>query len=73
MILAEAVQPGAPLFTIQTATRSPLAFVAGGVPLTSQDGTVIGSVGAGGGAPDEDHEVAAATAAALSATANAAS
>jgi uncharacterized protein GlcG (DUF336 family) len=62
--LVDSVQPGAPLFTIQTATRTPLAFVPGGVPLTDPDGLVIGAVGAGGGAPDEDHEVAAAAAAA---------
>ncbi len=61
--LVAAVQPGAALFTIQTATRAPLAFVPGGVPLTDSDGTVIGAVGAGGGTPDQDHEVAAAAAA----------
>jgi len=62
--MVDAVQPGAPLFTIAAATRAPLAFVPGGVPLTDADGIVIGAVGAGGGAPDEDHEVAAAAAAA---------
>ena len=63
--LVDAVQPGAPLFAIQSATRTPLAFVPGGVPVTDEDGTVIGAVGAGGGTPDEDHEVAAAAAAVI--------
>jgi uncharacterized protein GlcG (DUF336 family) len=61
--LVDAVQPGAPLFGMDAATRTPLAFMPGGVPLTDADGTVIGAVGAGGGTPDEDHEVAAAAAA----------
>jgi uncharacterized protein GlcG (DUF336 family) len=61
--LVDAVQPGAPLFTIHAATRGPLAFVPGGVPLTDTDGTVIGAIGAGGGTPDQNHEVAAAAAA----------
>jgi uncharacterized protein GlcG (DUF336 family) len=63
--LVNAVQPGAPLFGIQHATRTPLAFVPGGVPITDENGLVIGAAGAGGGAPDEDHEVAAAVAAAF--------
>jgi uncharacterized protein GlcG (DUF336 family) len=63
--LADAVQPGAPLYTIEAATREPLAFVAGAVPVTDADGRVIGAIGAGGGTPNEDHEVASAAAAAL--------
>ena len=61
--LAAAVQPGAPLYSIATATRSPLAFVPGGVPLLDSAGRVVGAVGAGGGTPDQDHEVATAAAA----------
>jgi uncharacterized protein GlcG (DUF336 family) len=34
--------------------------VAGGVPLTDELGTVIGAIDAGGGMPDQDHDVAAA-------------
>jgi uncharacterized protein GlcG (DUF336 family) len=63
--LAGAVQPGAPLFTIDTATVSRLAFVAGAVPVRDASGVVIGAVGAGGGTPEQDHEVAAAAVAAL--------
>jgi uncharacterized protein GlcG (DUF336 family) len=57
--LAPAVQSGAPLSSIQTATALPLAFVAGGVPITDACGVVVGALGAGGGSPAQDHEVAA--------------
>ncbi len=60
--LAGAVQPGAPLFTIDVSVTSPLAFVPGGIPLHGPDGVQIGAVGAGGGSPDQDHEVAVAAA-----------
>jgi uncharacterized protein GlcG (DUF336 family) len=63
--LAAAVQPGRPLFSIEAATREPLAFVPGGIPVTDQQGRVIGAVGAGGGTPDQDHQVAEAARAAL--------
>lgn len=63
--LAAAVQPGAPLFTIDVATREPLAFVPGGVPVTDAAGRVIGAIGAGGGTPDQDDEVASAAATAI--------
>jgi uncharacterized protein GlcG (DUF336 family) len=63
--LADAVQPGGPLYTIEAATREPLAFVAGAVPVTDAEGRVFGAIGAGGGTPEEDHEVASAAAAAL--------
>jgi uncharacterized protein GlcG (DUF336 family) len=64
--LAGAIQPGAPLFGMGAGTRDPLAFVAGGIPLKDSAGLVIGAVGAGGGTPDQDHEVAAAAAEAFS-------
>lgn len=64
--LAAAVQPGAPLFTIEAATRDPLAFVPGGVPLTDAEGRVIDAVRAGGGTPAQDDEVASAAVAAIS-------
>lgn len=63
--LAAAVRDGQPLATIQTATSIPLAFVAGGVPIKDSAGVVIGAIGAGGGSPQQDHEVAAAGAAAI--------
>lgn len=56
--LAGAVASGQPLATIETSMRQPLAFVSGGVPIRDADGVVIGAVGAGGAAPDQDHVVA---------------
>lgn len=63
--LQAAIQPGAPLHSIETSTSSPLAFVAGGVPITDERGTVVGAVGAGGASPQQDHEIAAAVAAVI--------
>jgi uncharacterized protein GlcG (DUF336 family) len=56
--LAGAVQPGAPMFGIESGFRDPLAFVGGAVPVTDADGRLIGAVGVGGGYPDQDHEIA---------------
>jgi len=61
--LQAAVQPGAPLHTIETSTHWPLAFVAGGVPITDVRGTIVGAVGAGGASPQEDHDIASTVAA----------
>jgi uncharacterized protein GlcG (DUF336 family) len=63
--LAGAVADGSPLATIQTSTSLPLAFVAGGIPIVDAAGVVIGAFGAGGGSPQQDHDVAAAAVAAL--------
>lgn len=63
--LAGAVQPGAPMFGIDSAFGDPVVFVGGAVPLTDAHGAVIGAVGVGGGYPDQDHEVAEAVKAAL--------
>jgi uncharacterized protein GlcG (DUF336 family) len=63
--LAPAVQPGAPMFGIESGFRDTLAFVGGGVPVTDANGAVIGAVGVGGGYPDQDHEVAEAVKSAL--------
>jgi uncharacterized protein GlcG (DUF336 family) len=63
--LVGAVQPGAPLHTIPTSTVLPLAFVAGAVPVIDGAGVVIGALGAGGGSPEQDHEVATSAAASL--------
>lgn len=52
--LVAAVQPGAPFHTLPTALDRPLLFIAGGVPV-HRDGRLIGSVGVGGGAPEQDH------------------
>jgi uncharacterized protein GlcG (DUF336 family) len=63
--LVAAVQPGAPLFGIETGTRDPLVFVAGGVPVIDADGRLVGAIGVGGGYPDQDHQVAEAVLSAL--------
>lgn len=56
--LAAAVTSGSPLATIETATEQKLAFVAGGVPIKDAKGVVIGAIGAGGGTPAQDDDVA---------------
>lgn len=57
--LVEAVRPGGPFHTLPTALDRPLLFIAGGLPV-HRDGRLIGAVGVGGGAPDQDHGFAAA-------------
>lgn len=56
--LAAAIQPGAPLYTLGAASTEPLAFLAGGLPITDETGVVIGAVGSGGGTPDQDAVIA---------------
>lgn len=60
--LQSAVNPGAPMYQIGTADY---AFVGGGIPVTNAEGTVIAAIGAGGGTPAQDHEVALAALAAI--------
>ncbi|WP_314409665.1 GlcG/HbpS family heme-binding protein [Streptomyces kroppenstedtii] len=57
--LVEAVQPGGIFHTLPTALDRPLLFIAGGVPV-HRDGRLIGAIGVGGGAPEQDHGFAAA-------------
>ncbi|MCF1593187.1 GlcG/HbpS family heme-binding protein [Streptomyces muensis] len=52
--LVDAVQPGGLFHTLPTALDRPLLFIAGGVPI-HRDGRLIGAIGVGGGAPDQDH------------------
>ncbi|NEA47818.1 heme-binding protein [Streptomyces sp. SID10815] len=52
--LVATVQPGAPFHTLPTALDRPLLFIAGGVPVR-RAGRLIGAVGVGGGAPEQDH------------------
>ncbi|MGW5651758.1 heme-binding protein [Streptomyces humi] len=52
--LVDAVQPGGLFHTLPTALDRPLLFIAGGVPV-QRDGRLIGAIGVGGGAPDQDH------------------
>ncbi|GGV91688.1 hypothetical protein GCM10015535_50850 [Streptomyces gelaticus] len=62
--LVGAVQPGGLFHTLPTALDRPLLFIAGGVPV-HRDGRLIGAVGIGGGAPDQDHGFASAAVKAL--------
>ncbi|MEV7344883.1 heme-binding protein [Streptomyces sp. NPDC093544] len=62
--LVEAVQPGGLFHTLPTALDRPLLFIAGGVPV-HRDGRLIGAIGVGGGAPDQDHGFAVAAVKAL--------
>ncbi|WP_116212877.1 GlcG/HbpS family heme-binding protein [Streptomyces olivoreticuli] len=62
--LVEAVQPGGLFHTLPTALDRPLLFIAGGVPL-HRAGRLIGAIGVGGGAPDQDHGIAATAIAAV--------
>ncbi|HEV3365792.1 MAG TPA: heme-binding protein [Acidimicrobiia bacterium] len=62
--LVDAVQPGGLFHTLPTALDRPLLFVAGGVPVR-RDGRLIGALGVGGGAPEQDHAFATAAVEAL--------
>ncbi|EGX60715.1 hypothetical protein SZN_06319 [Streptomyces zinciresistens K42] len=62
--LVDAVRPGGPFHTLPTALDRPLLFIAGGVPL-HRDGRLIGAIGVGGGAPEQDHQFARAAVEAL--------
>ncbi|WP_274560514.1 MFS transporter [Streptomyces spiramyceticus] len=50
----DAVQPGGPFHTLPTVLDRPLLFIAGGVPVR-RGGRLIGAIGVGGGAPEQDH------------------
>ncbi|MCS5714182.1 heme-binding protein [Herbiconiux sp. CPCC 205716] len=60
--LSGGVSPGGPMATIETASSTKLAFVAGGVPILDPEGVVIGGIGAGGGSPGQDHAAVSAAA-----------
>ncbi|WP_445280125.1 GlcG/HbpS family heme-binding protein [Streptomyces sp. DSM 118148] len=62
--LVDAVQPGGLFHTLPTALDRPLLFIAGGLPV-HRDGRLIGAIGVGGGAPEQDHGFATAAVAAL--------
>ncbi len=52
--VADAVKPDGPFYSLPTALDRPLLFIAGGVPI-HRDGRLMGAVGVGGGAPEQDH------------------
>jgi uncharacterized protein GlcG (DUF336 family) len=58
--LAPLVQPGQPLYGIESTSGGRLVVFGGGVLLSTSDGSVAGGVGVSAGSVDEDHQVAAA-------------
>ncbi|MFJ2932924.1 heme-binding protein [Streptomyces sp. NPDC087219] len=62
--LVDLVKPDGPFHSLTTALDRPLLFIAGGVPV-HRDGTLIGAIGVGGGAPEQDHSFAVTATAAL--------
>ncbi|MBQ0866886.1 heme-binding protein [Streptomyces sp. RK75] len=52
--VADLVKPGGPFHSLPTGLNEPLLFIAGGVPV-HRDGQLIGALGLGGGAPEQDH------------------
>ncbi|WP_251066884.1 heme-binding protein [Streptomyces sp. ISL-36] len=55
--LVDLVKPDGPFHSLTTALDRPLLFIAGGLPV-HRDGKLIGAIGVGGGAPDQDHAFA---------------
>ncbi|MFG2869230.1 heme-binding protein [Streptomyces sp. NPDC048338] len=62
--LVDLVKPDGPFHSLTTALDRPLLFIAGGLPV-HRDGRLIGAIGVGGGAPEQDHGFATAAVAAL--------
>lgn len=62
--LSPMVQPGEPLYHLEFSNGGLITFP-GGIPLTTEDGTVIGAVGVSGSTVDNDQAVAEAGVAAL--------
>ncbi|RSS59190.1 heme-binding protein [Streptomyces sp. WAC01280] len=56
--LVDLVKPDGPFHSLPTALDRPLLFIAGGLPI-HRDGHLIGAIGVGGGAPEQDHGFAA--------------
>ncbi|MER5713010.1 heme-binding protein [Streptomyces sp. NPDC042898] len=52
--LVDLVKPDGPFHSLPTALDRPLLFIAGGLPI-HRDGHLIGAIGVGGGAPEQDH------------------
>lgn len=55
--LVDLVKPDGPFHSLPTALDQPLLFIAGGIPV-HRDGRLIGAIGVGGGAPEQDHTFA---------------
>lgn len=56
--LVPLVQPGAPLYGIESTSAGRLVVFGGGVLLRDADGEIVGGVGVSAGSVDEDHQVA---------------
>jgi uncharacterized protein GlcG (DUF336 family) len=56
--LVPLVQPGQPLYGIESTSEGRLVVFGGGVLLRTPDGQVAGGVGVSAGTVDEDHQVA---------------
>ncbi|WP_372344327.1 heme-binding protein [Streptomyces sp. KL116D] len=52
--LVDLVKPDGPFHSLPTALDRPLLFIAGGLPI-HREGRLIGAIGVGGGAPEQDH------------------
>ena len=63
--LVPLVQPGAPLYGIEATSQGRLVVFGGGVMLTDENGQLVGGVGVSAGTVEQDHDVAAAGAAAF--------
>lgn len=64
--IGELSQPGGSLYQIEVSNDGLITFP-GGIPLTDADGEVIGAIGVSGSTVENDHTVAGAGAAAISA------
>ncbi len=62
--VTEFVQPGAPLYGMETSHRLPLVVFGGGRPI-SKGGQIVGAVGVAGGMVPDDESVADAVASAI--------
>ncbi|GHE30831.1 GlcG/HbpS family heme-binding protein [Streptomyces hydrogenans] len=62
--LVDLVKPDGPFHSLPTALDKPLLFIAGGIPV-HRDGHLVGAIGVGGGAPEQDHGFATAAVDAL--------
>ncbi len=62
--LGELSKPGASLYHIEFSNDGLITF-AGGIPIVNEDGAIIGAIGVSGSSVENDHEVAAAGAAAV--------
>ncbi|MEU5217324.1 heme-binding protein [Streptomyces sp. NPDC020807] len=56
--LVDLVKPDGPFHSLPTALDRPLLFIAGGIPI-HRDGRLVGAIGVGGGAPEQDDAFAA--------------